>query len=77
MSTKQASVSTHGGKRPGAGRPPVYPQGRVTRSLSLDTRADEALTRYMRDRGLSRSQAASELILAEGRGEGQERPRGG
>ena len=55
---------SHGGKRPGAGRPPVYPQGHVSRSLSLDVRADERLTRYMREHGVTRSQAASALILA-------------
>lgn len=56
-------MTTHGGKRKGAGRPPVYPHGRVTRSLSLDTRADRRIAAYAKEAGLTRSEAASRLIL--------------
>ena len=51
-------------KQPGAGRPLMYPQGHVSRSLSLDRRADAAVATYAEQAGLSRSQAASRLILA-------------
>lgn len=52
-----------GGARKGAGRPRIYPAGRVTRTMSLDRRADEAVRRYAEEHGLSKSQAASVLIL--------------
>ena len=51
------------GTRTGAGRPRMYPQGYVSRTLSLDKRADDAVHERAVKRGISRSQAASELIL--------------
>jgi len=56
-------VSPAGGKRPGAGRPRVYTEGTVSRSLSLDPLADDALREHVEREGVSRSRAASVLIL--------------
>lgn len=53
-----------GGARKGAGRPRVYPEGRVSRNLSLDKRADDAITEHATRLGVSRSRAASDLILS-------------
>lgn len=49
--------------REGAGRPRLYPQGHVSRTLSIDRRADDAVAGYAEREGVSRSQAASVLIL--------------
>jgi hypothetical protein len=49
--------------RPGEGRPRLYPHGHVSRTLSLDVRADERIAEYAAQHGLSRSQAASVLVL--------------
>jgi len=49
--------------RPGEGRPRIYPRGHVSRTLSLDVRADEAVAAHAAKLGSSRSQAASALIL--------------
>jgi len=46
------------------GRPRTRPQGSVTRSYSLDRRAHDAVSEYAAAHGVSRSQAATELILA-------------
>jgi len=48
----------------GRPRTAARPEGSVTRSYSLDRRAWERVEQYAKDRGVTRSQAASELILA-------------
>jgi len=45
------------------GRPRTRPEGSVTRSYSLDRRAHDAVTEYASEHSVSRSEAASALIL--------------
>jgi len=45
------------------GRPRVRPEGSVTRSYSLDRRAHDAISAYAQQEWLTRSEAASKLVL--------------
>ena len=58
-----AKKSQHGGKRKGAGRKPVNPEGRtVTVAASVPERLAEKLDDFAADHGWNRSKAITEAI---------------
>ncbi len=61
MTTKARKKGQHGGKRPGAGRKPIY-DNPVMIAAAIPVKLRDKLDQFAKARGLSRSQALVEAI---------------
>jgi hypothetical protein len=64
MMAKKKKKATHGGARPGAGRPKVYQQASTPTSIQFEQATLDALDKRAEELGITRSAAVQEAIKA-------------